>query len=471
MFKKIVWLGFSNKWKNAKDVELYIKWLVEWWATEFFTGYNPSYWYTKFGFEVSPNGRFAEHEQITDFELLKQIVIEVHKYNLEIFINLNAWYYTDLTFPLIKQMVEEFIEAWVDWIICWNISILEYLKSINYSWRGELSWKDNREQPGLKINISTIMAVYNNEAIKFLLENYKINKVILSREVSLKEIEEIVTSFPETKFEVFWEWDFCRYNNWLCFAEHKYETRDICTVVLDNMNFKHKYRPDFKKIILDENLSNEEKVNLINKEYKSDFDKINEIFTNIDLWIDEKDNFQNLLDLVLKNKNRPDLYFDWIKTITDKDNSNIISYLKAIKILLSKKEDIEKENIEILESLKNELEKSIKSWLEYNLSKIKSIWGIAKLKALELQNLYNKSDNLNLYSYLFFSKFPNIETVKFPTRWRNYNEKLKLIEEIVNNWKIDANLIDRWSSHKRAHYDLSYLFWWDKLWFRKLINK
>ena len=71
MFKKIVWLGFSSKWKNAKDVEKYISWLVEWWATEFFTWYNPPYWYEKFWFEVSPNGRFAEHEQITDFETLK----------------------------------------------------------------------------------------------------------------------------------------------------------------------------------------------------------------------------------------------------------------------------------------------------------------------------------------------------------------------------------------------------------------
>jgi collagenase-like PrtC family protease len=47
------------------------------------------------------------------------------------------------------------------------------------------------------------MAVYNTEAIKFLLENYDINKVILSREVTLKEIENIVTTFPDTLFEVF----------------------------------------------------------------------------------------------------------------------------------------------------------------------------------------------------------------------------------------------------------------------------
>jgi collagenase-like PrtC family protease len=47
------------------------------------------------------------------------------------------------------------------------------------------------------------MAVYNKEAIRFLLENYTINKVILSREVTLKEIESIVTEFSDVKFEVF----------------------------------------------------------------------------------------------------------------------------------------------------------------------------------------------------------------------------------------------------------------------------
>ena len=151
MFKKIVWLWFSAKWKNAKDVEEYISGLVQGWATEFFTGYNPPYWHTKFGFEVSPNGRFAEHEQITDFETLKQIVLEVHKHGLELFINLNARYYTDEVFDLIKKMVSEFEEIWIDWIICGNISILEYLKEINYKW---------------KINISTIMSLYNTESIK-----------------------------------------------------------------------------------------------------------------------------------------------------------------------------------------------------------------------------------------------------------------------------------------------------------------
>jgi collagenase-like PrtC family protease len=47
------------------------------------------------------------------------------------------------------------------------------------------------------------MAVYNKEAIRFMLENYKVNKVILSREITLKEIESIVLEFPDVLFEVF----------------------------------------------------------------------------------------------------------------------------------------------------------------------------------------------------------------------------------------------------------------------------
>lgn len=450
MFKKIVWLWFSAKWKNAKDVEKYISWLVEGWATEFFTGYNPDYWYEKFGFEVSPNGRFSEHEQITDFETLKKIVFEVHKYNLEVFINLNAWYYTDETFPLIKQMVQEFIEIWIDGIICGNISILEYLKEINFPW---------------KINISTIMALYNTESIKFFLENYKINKIILSREVTLSEIEKLVNSFPETKFEVFWEWDFCRYNNWLCFAEHKYWAKDICTVVVNDLIIKKKFKPNFKKIILDESLTNEEKINILNDDYKNIFEKIEENLTNIWIFEEEKEIFEKeLLNIYKNTKNRVDLYFDALKSLNSEHNKNILTYLKWLKYL---NEFLKNEEFQ---DLQNELEKSVKSGMKFLLEKQKNIWWEAKLKAEELAKFYARGDNLNLFTYLFFSKFENIETVKFPTRWRNYNEKLAILEEVVSSWQVGEKYLDRSISLQRAHYDLTYLFW-EKLWFREMIKK
>ena len=446
MFKKIVWLGFSTKGKKAKDLEKYIALLVEGWANEFFTGYNPSYWSDKFGFEVSPNGRFAEHEQITDIETLKAIVEEVHKYDLEVFINLNAWYYTDQTMPLIEKMVEEFEEIWIDWIICWNISILEYLK--NKWYKG-------------KINISTIMAVYNSEAIKLLLENYDINKIILSREITLKEIEILVTEFKNTQFEVFWEGDFCRYNNWLCFAEHKYWAKDICTIVVNDLIFKKKYRADFKDFLLNPELSNEEKVEKINDEYFDIFEQISTLLWKIEIWLLDNELLEEeLIKIINISKNRVDLFFDAMQWMNSKRNINILTYLRALKYL----------NKPDFEDLRAEIEKSVQTGIKYLTNKSKELWGMTKVKALELGNFYSRWDNLNLYTYLFFSKFKNIETVKFPTRWRNYNEKIKIIEEVLKEWEVDKKYLNRWINIERAHYDLTYLFW-DKLWFRDMLKE
>lgn len=471
MFKKIVWLGFSTKWRWAKNISEYIKSLVDGGADEFFTGYNPPYWHEKFGFEVSPNGRFAEHEQITDLEVLKNIVSEVHKYGLEVFLNLNAWYYTDETFPYIERMYEEINNLWIDWIICWNIGILEYLKN---------KWFK------CKINISTILALYNSEAIRFFLENYEVNKIILSREITLEEIEELLNEFPETRFEVFGEWDFCRYNNGLCFAEHKYWTRDICTVVVNDLIIKKKFRADYKKIILDENLSNEEKTQKLDDEYLSPFQEIEEIFDEIELYNSRDFQLEDdviyklnhkLQEIIKKNKDNVNLYFDAQKPFNDFHNKNIIIFLKGVKYLLDYNHlrDVENncnhflKDKEILSELKEELEKSIKTGLEYYLSEVKKLGGKTKMKAKELTNFYNKSDNLNLYAYLFLSKFKNLDTVKFPTRWRNYNEKLELIKEVLKSEKVDKSLIDRGISIERTHYDLSYIFG-DKKWFREILQ-
>jgi hypothetical protein len=133
--------------------------------------------------------------------------------------------------------------------------------------------------------------------------------------------------------------------------------------------------------------------------------------------------------------------------------------LKALKYL----------NLSEYKDLQKELENSFQTWVKYLIEKTMQVWWSAKLKAEELRSFYARSDNLNLYSYLFFSKFPNIDTVKFPTRWRNYNEKIKVIEDVLNAWKVEENYLNRWLSLERAHYDLSYLFN-EKLWFRKLFN-
>jgi hypothetical protein len=285
----------------------------------------------------------------------------------------------------------------------------------------------------------------------------------------LKEIESIASEFPKMNFEVFWEGDFCRYNNWLCFAEHKYGAKDICTVVVNDLIIKKKFKPNFKEFILDENLSNQEKIELMDDSYSDLFEQIAQILGKLELWfLDKIELEQNLFKLIYTSRNRIDLFFDWLKPLNSKHNKDLLVYLRGIKYIT--KNDFHNEKLEEIKNLEIELNNSFKSYLEYNTNKLKQVGWEAKLKALELGSFYAKWDNLNLYSYLFFDKIPNVDTVKFPTRWRNYSEKIKLIEEVLKKWEIDKSLLGRGINIERTHYDLSYLFD-DKLWFRNMVNK
>ena len=193
--------------------------------------------------------------------------------------------------------------------------MLEYLKTIGFA---------------KKINISTIMAVYNKEAIRFMIDNYKINKIILSREVTIKEIEEIVKEFPEMQFEVFGEGDFCRYNNGLCFAEHKYGARDICTEILDDFEIKKTIVPEYKKLILNPELSQEDKLSAMNNHYSDPFEEISHIVDNLNYGLldDAGHSTKRLTDLLKQNKDMPNLFYDGLQNFEAKRNKKILSYLK-----------------------------------------------------------------------------------------------------------------------------------------------
>jgi putative protease len=56
--------------------------------------------------------------------------------------------------------------------------------------------------PGLRLHASTQMTVHNSQGIKFL-EQQGIKRVVLARELSLKQIQEIKEASNELEIEVF----------------------------------------------------------------------------------------------------------------------------------------------------------------------------------------------------------------------------------------------------------------------------
>jgi hypothetical protein len=176
------------------------------------------------------------------------------------------------------------------------------------------------------------------------------------------------------------------------------------------------------------------------------------------LWNQELVLLPELERIIRISCKRVDLFFDAMQPITSVNNKNILLYYKALK----------KINNTDYDTLEWEIGQSIKTGIQQLSRSTKDI-GLPQLKAAEIQNLYAKGDSLNLYTYLFFSKFPNIETVKFPTRGRNYNEKIKIIEDTIHSWVVDEKYLTRNMSIERTHYDLTYLFG-EKLWFRDILK-
>ncbi|MDR1945422.1 MAG: hypothetical protein LBQ59_05175 [Candidatus Peribacteria bacterium] len=171
--------------------------------------------------------------------------------------------------------------------------------------------------------------------------------------------------------------------------------------MVNDLIIKKRFRPDFKKIILDENLNNFDKINLLNDEYRSIFEEMEDVFDEMMLTMvnGKEDNVgaenflpdkivgaknflpneivgaipcgcpekntktEKLKKLVDLSKNRVDLYFDAMKPLHSKGNYNVITFLKALKYL----------NQPEYRELQIEIENSIKSGIKYLTEKTKEI--------------------------------------------------------------------------------------------------
>lgn len=470
---KLIW-GFGIAEKEIKKRQVDIKNIIDKYyqvgIREFFIGYNPPYWHNRFWFEFSPNWRFWENEQITSYDTFKEAIEYVHSLktddgsSCEIYLTVNFRYYSDITFPYIKQIIDEAIKAWVDWLIVWAPEVLEYLAEIWFKW---------------KIHISTILSIYNADAVSFFLDYFKnqwlkLNRVILPRELTLNEIESISKTFPEINFEVFGHGDYCRYANWLCLAEHKYFSRDLCWFVLKHwLEFKKALRYDFKKIILDDTTSNNEKQQLID----NNLNEIKYIFTSQTVvdsnWRNNLMNeyiskFQNKFWETISNEeisqiaseiyklmwrelilNFAKFIYDWLRPFNDIHNEfidNFITLHSLITPYIQADNKIE-ENIKVIKNIR----KKVIQYFESQKNQKWLFWIETYYKFM----LYNRT---SVPFYSFFNSISNIKVVKIPLRWRDvtvFNLWLEMITDAINN---PDKYIDEWNINwKYFHYDPSKL--------------
>lgn len=486
-FNLIWWFWVSEKEIAQKKLSVtdIIDRYYNMWIWEFFVWYTPEYWYSKYAFSVSPNWRFWENEQISSYETLKKSIDYIHTLKrqsdwkpCECILTINWWYYNDITMDLAKRIIQEAIEIWVDWFMVWSYEILQYLSEIKFTWR---------------IHISTILNVYNEYSIRFFIEyckknNLDLHRVVLPREVTIKELETLVQKFPDTYFEVFWQWDYCRYANWNCFAEHKYFSRDLCTFVLKHwLETKKRIRYDFKKLILDENLSDKEKEDLMNpnldyswKENKEEqiLELINHMFSSNTMTQNKNNAFDLVYEYLLNkvvfesesvderiinklyDEIRKELYmniykyiYDWLQSESNFHNQNVEKSLNLFNLYLKIETDNYKKD-QIQEKV-NIIKQLIREWKQCFESEIKERWAFW-LETYYKFMLYNRTATPFFW---LFNSYKNIQVVKIPLRWRDAIATklwLDLVDDAINNPNKYINDI-KTISWKYFHYDINCL--------------
>ncbi len=408
----IAWLSPAYIVRNTKTWDDYskIQELIWYWAKEFFVGYVPDYWFQEFWFELSPNWRQSASYQIQSKEHLQDLVNYIHSQGCEIMLTVNANSFNETVWEKVKQIIQDWIDLNIDWFVISDLWVLEYLYQIWYNW---------------KINVSTIFNIYNNYTISFLSENYNINRYILPRELSVKEIQTITSNFPDLRFEVFLSGDKCIWNNWFCFTEHntKWNPHSYCQFIEKIYDYRKVVQYDFKKIINNKKIDSKEQL-----------EKMSNQLGDLPYWylgsvgeylLSNTVSSKSLYSYYSFFKNKINLIYDPTYPYNHSYNQNIIKFVNWLRHNIEKIQLEDNDNNQIYDELEDFIKmkyKEISYWIKHYQEKIEDEWidFVNKVDTTE----WNRSW-MDVIEY--FKQIPNIDALKVASRWKD----LKMIHDYI----------------------------------------
>lgn len=134
-------------------------------------------------------------------EKLGKIVQKAHRRKVKVYVTLNTIIYDEDLLRL-EQLLAVVREAKADAVIGWDLAVVQQAKSL-----------------GIPIHISTLANISNSQAVRFY-ENLGVKRLVLARELSLEQIQQIKKNSP-LEIEVFGHGALCVSISGRCFlSEH-----------------------------------------------------------------------------------------------------------------------------------------------------------------------------------------------------------------------------------------------------------
>jgi U32 family peptidase len=194
--------------------------LVEAGASEIYCGYLSEEWIKAFNINHSPgnidyvqisiNKRDGIHANVTDLEELQEIVRISRQYDTEVFLALNANYYPQEAYELMRNYLKEIISAGIKHVIVSDIGLMSLI---------------SLEYPQLKITVSCLNQVLNTLTVDFY-KQFNMERIVFPRHIAIDELIEVVENHPQVDFECFITSGKCIYDDGNCRCMH--ELGSIC---------------------------------------------------------------------------------------------------------------------------------------------------------------------------------------------------------------------------------------------------
>lgn len=181
-------------------------------ADEFYIGFQDKAWEDKFGDyqDINRMTGFKELANRYDFNQLLDIIDVVKTRGLKLYITFNSPIYTQEQLEYLMGYFIQLRKKEVDGIIVSCIELVDIAKEI-----------------GIPSVISTIGGVYNSDISRYYCEHGAF-RIILPRDLSIREMEDITKKEPGVEYEVFMMRNGCIFSDSNCLGLHRKGYYGIC---------------------------------------------------------------------------------------------------------------------------------------------------------------------------------------------------------------------------------------------------
>lgn len=178
---------------------------------EFYAGFSLQSWQEAFGpyEDLNRMSSFRSQANMDGFEKIAQLVAAARGH--EVFITLNSGIYSTAQMDFLKDVLVQLGKMQVSGVILGDAQLAPLVRSA-----------------GLKAVASTMIGIYNEDIAKYCLDQ-GFQRLIFPRDLTLEEIQQIVTAVPGVEYECFLMRNGCRYSDSNCLARHSDRYGALCT--------------------------------------------------------------------------------------------------------------------------------------------------------------------------------------------------------------------------------------------------